>query len=208
MQLLHIMAFYLAKCWAHQRRSATGSTGLQCPPQLQASLELNKKSVVATITDGNCGLHSFAISFVDEAQDNEPLQRTAAYKEVKWVWNIDVQSCVAYLRARCVTFMTQLQDVKLWEDMTFKDMALNMSSIDETFPEYVVRMKRNNEWVDAAFLHALACSFRVDLMLWQERIDSALLGHSCTADASSPLAMLHVALKNDLHFSVGKEAMR
>ena len=36
----------------------------------------------------------------------------------------------------------------------------------------------------ASAFHALACSFKADLMVWQPAVEPALLGHSCVAGAS------------------------
>ncbi len=97
--------------------------------------------------------------------------------------------------------MKNINDSIVWDGMSFNTLAMAMSSHqDTTFGAYVDRLARNGEWLDASALHALACSFKADLMVWQPAVEPALLGHSCVAGASPSTVMLHVALVNDLHF--------
>ena len=53
---------------------------------------------------------------------------------------------------------------------------------------------------DVSAFHALACSVKADLIVWQPAVEPALLGHACVAGASPSTVMLRVALVNDLHF--------
>ena len=105
------------------------------------------------------------------------------------------------LRQRCVDSMKKINDSEsiVWEGMSFNTLAMAMSSHqDTTLGAYVDRLARNGEWLDASASHALACSFKADLMVWQPAVEPAMLGHSCVAGAASSAVMLHVAPVNDL----------
>ena len=97
--------------------------------------------------------------------------------------------------------MHKLKDDTVWEGVSFRSLALAMSwHKEETFGAYMDRLARNGEWLDAGALHALACSFNSDLIVWQVGIDPALMGHSCVAVASPSSTLLHVALVNDRQY--------
>ena len=196
-----VMTFMLTGYWAQSRHPKPVSGGLPCPPELEALLATNSREVVQSVTDGNCALHAFAISIVDEAPRNMVLSTRNAYKQLLSAWRAGVDEANAYLRRRCVDWMKKLKDSIVWEGMRFSVLALAMSSHQDTsFDAHVGRLARDGEWLDASALHALACSFKADLMVWQSTVEPALLGHSCAADASPSTVMLHVALVNDLHF--------
>ena len=196
-----VMSFLLNAYWAKSRRSQPAGCGLPCPPELEKLLATSSRCVVPSVTDGNCALHAFAISLVDEASRNKALSATNAYKQLLPFWRAGVDDANTYLRKRCVDSMNKINDSIVWEGMRFNTLAMAMSSNqDTTFGAYVDRLARNGEWLDASALHDLACSFKADLMVWQPAVEPALLGHSCVAGASPSTVMLHVALVIDLHF--------
>ena len=195
-----VMSFLLTH-WAKSRRSQPVGCGLPCPPELEKLLATNSRCVVPSVTDGNCALHAFAISLVDEASRNKALSATSAYKQLHSFWRVGVDGANTFLRKRCVDSMNKINDSIVWDGMRFNTLAMAMSSNqDTTFGAYVDRLARNGEWLDASASHALACSFNADLMVWQPAVEPALLGHSCVAGASPSTVMLHVAIVNDLHF--------
>ena len=53
-----------------------------------------------------------------------------------------------HLRHEAANWMRRNADAIVWEGMRFKDIALHMSSVRETFSEHVARMGKNAEWVD------------------------------------------------------------
>ena len=70
----------------------------------------------------------------------------------------------------------------------------------EDFPSYVQRMQRNGEWVDTAFMHALACAFGVTVLVLQDRVDPAIIGpHLIDGDNGDCDLAVPVALVNDSH---------
>ena len=177
-----VMSFLLTAYWAKSRRSQPVGCGLPCPPELEALLATNSRCAVPSVTDGNCALHAFAISLVDEASRNTVLLTTSAHKQFRRQWLAGVDEANTDLRQRCVAWMNKLKDAIVWEGMYFKDLARSMSSHqDKIFGAYVERLARNGEWLDASASHALACSFKADLMVWQPAAEPALLGHSCVA---------------------------
>ena len=77
-----VMTFLLTGYWAQSRHPKPVSCGLPCPPELEALLATNSREVVPSVTDGNCALHAFAISIVDEAPRNMVLSTRNAYKQL------------------------------------------------------------------------------------------------------------------------------
>ncbi len=84
--------------------------------------------------------------------------------------------------------------------MMLRDLVLIMSSEEETFPRYISRMGKDGEWVDASFLHALACHYRVDCLVWAEHGEPMRIGHSLGREADASFGYVPVAMVNDLHF--------
>jgi hypothetical protein len=96
--------------------------------------------------------------------------------------------------------MEKFKDQPIWEGMDFKTLALAMSSKSEDFGTYLRRMNVPGEWIDAAALQAIACSFKVDLLVWQLNQEPALLGYSGTPGMTQPLGTFCIAMVNDLHY--------
>ena len=63
---------------------------------------------------------------------------------------------------------------KLWEDMTMTKLVGHVCG--ENMSTYRVRMRKNGEWVDTVFLHALACAYGVTVWVFQDGCDPAILG--------------------------------
>ena len=97
-------------------------------------------------------------------------------------------------------------DTPVWDDMTFKQLALHMShERDITYAELCSLMETDKRWVDASVLHALGCVFRVDVALFQEGIDPVFVGHSLlqgtdVPSMQEPLDVVAMAMVNDFHF--------
>ena len=97
-------------------------------------------------------------------------------------------------------------DTPVWDDMTFKELALHMShERDITYATLCSLMETDKRWVDASVLHALGCVFRVDVALFQEGIDPVFVGHSLlqgtdVPSMQEPLDVVAMAMVNDFHF--------
>ena len=87
--------------------------------------------------------------------------------------------------------MVKIKNHIMWEGMEFKQLALSMSSEKESFDAYLTRMAADGVWLDASAIHALATSFKVDVLVWQQGMDQTILGHSLTPGASPALQHRH-----------------
>jgi hypothetical protein len=112
-----------------------------------------------------------------------------------------ITSEVAHLREAGKKWMMREGSTEVWAGMEFKDLAMSMSSHHESYSDHIVRMATQGQWVDASVIHALACVFQVDCLVFQSRMSPAIVGHSITTgETREPLAMLNLAMVNDLHF--------
>ena len=130
-----VMSFLLNAYWAKSRRSQPVGCGLPCPPELEKLLATNSRCVVPSVTDGNCALHAFAISLVDEASRNKALSATNAYKQllpVEWVIGADRLLCV-------------LSETVLWSVMlTFLLVGHTHDMVDRLFSRVNVGLRGRN----------------------------------------------------------------
>ena len=96
--------------------------------------------------------------------------------------------------------MDTFKDQQIWEGMDLNTLALAMSSRSEDFGSDCRRMQVPGAWIDATALHVLACSFKVDVLVWQSDQEPAILGHSGLPGAKEPLGRFCIAMVNDLHY--------
>ena len=81
--------------------------------------------------------------------------------------------------------------------------GLTHAVTSEDFPSYMQRTQRNGEWVDIAFMHALACAFGVTVLVFQDGVDPAIIGpHLIDGDDGDCYLVVPVALVSDYHFWV------
>jgi hypothetical protein len=112
-----------------------------------------------------------------------------------------ITSEVAHLREAGKKWMMREGSTEVWAGMDFKDLAMSMSSHHESYSDHIVRMATQGQWVDASVIHALACVFQVDCLVFQSKMSPAIVGHSITTgETREPLAMINLAMVNDLHF--------
>ena len=74
----------------------------------------------------------------------------------------------------------------------------NFVSGCEDFTSYCNKMALATKWANCTFMHALACAFEVDLAVFQDSMDCALLGISLHDGEAR--ALLPLALKNNVHW--------
>ena len=99
-------------------------------------------------------------------------------------------------RAAAIEWLGQHPGAKLWEGMTVSGLTRVVAG--EDFPSYVQRMKKNGEWVDNAFMHALACAYWVTILVFQDGVDPTIIGpHLMDADNGDCDLVVPVALVND-----------
>ena len=128
-----------------------------------------------TLTDGNCGLHAFAISLLDGGKRYAALYNTSAFKKFH-KYRRDPSAMVAYLRDLAMTWLLAHGDDEVWDNLTVRQLAISMGAFTGRFADYVEHMRQDKIWIDALVLHALACMFKVDLAVWQPGMDQTLVG--------------------------------
>ena len=82
----------------------------------------------------------------------------------------------------------------------YRDIAMAMASHTGTFGQHCSKMAADKEWIDASVLHALGCHYRVDVAVWQAGMDMMIVGISLTNTNVKELALINIAMINDLHF--------
>jgi hypothetical protein len=163
-------------------------------------MELAQNELIAdesTLCDGNCGVDAFAISVLDMASRTPSLARSPMIKKLRLIE--DRQRRCHFLRGIAQEAMRKHVDAVMWEDYTFGQLCVLMDGRGFPYAEVVRRTGNSGAWVDASILHCLAISFGVDVAVWQEGLDPALLGKSLQAPHSQP-ALCVVAMVNDVHF--------
>ena len=72
----------------------------------------------------------------------------------------------------------------------------------EDHQQYIHKMRRNGEWADTVFLHALGNVYGANMVVFQAGTDPALLGPCLHEDLGSTGThlLVPVALVNDYHF--------
>eukprot|EP00974_Lingulodinium_polyedra_P089653 8693143-Lingulodinium_polyedra.AAC.1 len=69
---------------------------------------------------------------------------------------------------------------------------------------YLAQVRQNHEWADTAFVHALGRAYGVDVLIFQEHADEALVGEDVMEDDSGldkrAAIMVPIAWVNDYHF--------
>ena len=107
---------------------------------------------------------------------------------------------ISHLRGVASKWMIDNADVEVWGGMAFRDLARSMAN-DSTmsFGDHVRLVGKYKDWVDASVLHALGCAFKVDVLIFQEKVDPTVVGFSLLGGGDAhnivPLAMM-----NDRHF--------
>ena len=104
---------------------------------------------------------------------------------------------------RCSNIVVgQHSQTKLWEDMLVS-LRLMLRQAKTAQATYAQRMQRNREWVDTAFVHALACAVGVTILVFQEGVDPTIIGtHLIDVDDGDCDLVVPVALANEYHFWV------
>ena len=116
--------------------------GLGCPALLHHLLAVNHLVVdESTNRDGNCGISACAISLLALLKGGQCKKGTST----------EVRRLQSLRRCPPGQQVTQARVVAV--------SGLTHDVTGEDFPSYVQRTQRNGDWLDTAFLHALACAF-------------------------------------------------
>ena len=182
-----------------QRPNCRPTSGMLMPVEWRRELpregfEVNEE----TVTDGNCGIHAFAIALIDAAESDRVLDRTSQFKKVRSLKG-NLKELILHLRRSAFTWMRANVGMIVWDDMNFRDIAVAMAGRPgRTFGDQCNVAARDREWIDCSVLLALACVYSVDVVVHQQCQPPAMLGPSLMN--KSPLARVHIAMINDVHF--------
>ena len=90
-------------------------------------------------------------------------------------------------------------DTQVWDDMSFKDIAVAMAGLPCCNFGYQCKVAaQDREWIDCSVLLALACVSSFDVAVKQQSQTPAMMGPSLMR--KSPLARVNIVLINDAHF--------
>ena len=199
MELGRVRANILHGYAARARGCLAPSAGIAIPPQLAAEVHAQGLELAEdTRTDGNCGVHAFGIGLIEEAKHSADLSKTARYKTF-FKSNRSSDGMLQHLRSGASTWMKSNGTRIVWEGMPYNRLAVMMAGVSgRTFADQVRCVSTYKEWIDCSCLLSLACFFHVDVVIFQEGVEPAMLGTSMM-DAT-PFAVLPLAMVNDVHF--------
>ena len=114
---------------ARPRQLQPCDSAVHCPPRLVAELAANGLELALdTLTDGNCGLHGFAISLLDGGKRYAALSNTHAFKKFH-KYRRDPSAMVAYLRDLAMSWLLAHGDDEVWDNLTVRQLAISMGSV-------------------------------------------------------------------------------
>lgn len=168
---------------------AAGRGGLKPPDALVAWAAANGLVVADTVTNGDCGLDAFWQSSSPHHQ-----LRKEPWSSVR---KLSKPDAMLALRRLAADWIKEHHKQALWADFSIGDLV-RATSPDRTVEAYIARMRKPQQWADTGFIHALACAFGVDLLVFQAGSDVTLLGSSLMGHDVT--VAVPVCLQNDLHF--------
>jgi hypothetical protein len=150
---------------------------------------------VDTVTDGNCG----ADAFIKSALAALP---SAAVRREPWA---DLRKSIAHNKQKAFLTLRKLgadwlkdnATLELWEGFSHADLVCAVSG-EAAMASYLSRLRQNGQWLDSAFLHAVGCACKADVLIFQDNMDPTVLGYSLIGE--EPCAIVPIALHNDHHF--------
>ena len=161
---------------------------------LCAEAALNGLTVKDTVTDGDCGVDAFITSALAATK------KSTRHCMQSLVHMSKADRLAAARKAACAYISKHLNQI-LWENFSLADLVRAGSGL--AVGAYLERMKHKGAWVDAPFLHGLACAYPLDVLVMQNLPGAtfALLGWSLTpGDKLSAQWTVPVALVNDFHY--------
>ena len=146
------------------------------------------------MTDGNCGLNAFWKSVPEKLRASRTVPWTELSKRCR---ESGEHGTFRLLRTLATTWIRNNAAKELWEGTTITNFIRATTS--ESLETYLTNMGKMGAWADTAFLHGLACSCSVDIIIFQELVDPTLVGISLSGELDAR-AMVPIALVNGLHF--------
>ena len=157
---------------------------------------VNGLMVVDTVTDGNCGLHAFLKSTLSmqelRAKRSEPWASFAKYQR-----DGAITKAFRQMRDMATAWIKQNLRSEIWPGFCLADL-IRTTSTAGTVERYLESMSRTGCWADATFIHALASSCNVDVIVFQDTMEPALLGSSLGGNEA--LCVIPIALVNNFHY--------
>ena len=99
------------------RRSGTPSSGIEVPAAQHTEIELqNLELIDETVTDGNCGVHAFALALLEAGQHHQPLYKTARFKKCLPTRR-DTNAMITHLRRVARQWYDNNPDTEVWPGM-------------------------------------------------------------------------------------------
>lgn len=188
--------------YAERKPRRPGEAGILPSGALVDVLRANQLEVdLGTLTDGNCGYHAFGLGVLGVAC--EQFKGKAVMRKLRQVNTSGPLALVAFLRGEAGAWLRAHARDRMWDDISIRQMAIFMSSDQETWEGYLGEIGTMSKWADATALHALGCHFGVDVLVWQAGMDPAILGVSAGDDGAQNAQdppLISAAMENDRHF--------
>lgn len=157
---------------------------------------VNGLMVVDTVTDGNCGLHAFlkgTLSMQElRAKRSEPWASFAKHQR-----DGAITKAFRQMRDMATEWIKQNLRSEIWPGFCLADL-IRTTSTAGTVERYLESMSRTGCWADTTFMHALASSCNVDVIVFQDTMEPALLGSSLGGNEA--LCVIPIALVNNFHY--------
>ena len=153
----------------------------------------------ATDRRGNFGIDAFARSLAAQMQGGLANDGPSASVRNRRTLR-QTSDKVGLLRRVGVAWLEANASETLWTGMSVSKLCCTVSGW--SFQEYLTNMRKDNEWVDTAFLHALGRAYGVNVLIIQSHIDETIVGEDLTEtdNKDGALIAVPVALVNDRHF--------
>jgi hypothetical protein len=166
------------------------TSGLPCPAALASAAVANNLTILETVTDGNCGVDAVLSTCIANhfmSRNEDPWRRLRGLSE---------EDRLQHVRLCAVEWAVAHKKQLLWDDFTIADLVRGVSGLP--FGEWSTRMQQPREWVDLAFLQALSCYLKIDILIMQPDSDITLIGASLLGIETPSL--ITIALVNNVHF--------
>ena len=164
-----------------------GRGGIMCKEELheRAAADFGY-TVLDGKTTGNCGPKAFVSSAM--AQGFRPSwKKTSEHK--RW----------SDARRNACDWADKHREDKTWGGWSVQEICARVSH--QPFDKWLSRMRLTDTWTNPAFLHALACSFRVDILLIESgNAPSKLVGQSLMVGDVEPDCCVPLVMHNYQHF--------
>ena len=178
---------------------------IRCPEALaQVLAENGLFPDLDTDTKGDCGIDAFIRSASTGGVALKAERSGRRSMVLKPVTQKNRQETLRVVRAVGVEWLRAHSKDTVWGEWTVERFCQYISG-HTSHDDYCDAMATDHEWIDTGFMHAIACAFRVDVLIFQIGMDPVFVGTSFH-QSGVPLALVPVGLVNDRHFwGVGRD---